>query len=436
MGEKVKSQKIGFWAVFALVAGSQIGSGVFMQPASLAPFGLYALAGWLISGTGAIALALVFGWLCGKFPRTGGPYVYVEEAFGPVAGFFAGWTYWVISWVSTPVLYVASVGYLSPLLGNPPVETLVCLELLLLFSLTALNLRGVSAAGRAEFVLSLLKIVPLIIMPLIAFTHFDLGNFVVDSGKVGNFSLSHLLSSVALLTLWGFIGVETATTAAGSVENASKTIPKAIFTGTLCVAILYFFNSLGVMGLVPGAQLAASRAPYADAAQMIFGGNWHLLISLVAAIVCIGTANAWTLSSGQAALGLAEAGLLPKLFLQKNKHGAPKWGILSSCIGIVPVLILTSSQSLSAQINTIIDFSVTAFLFVYLACIAAFFKISYREKALMKSLIYVIAGVVGAGFCLWILFETSWHVIAIASLFSLSGIPVFLSLRDRGKAHI
>lgn len=436
MGENVKTQKIGFWAVFALVAGSQIGSGVFMQPASLAPYGLYAMAGWLISGTGAVALALVFGWLCGKFPRTGGPYVYVEEAFGPVAGFFAGWTYWVISWVSTPVLYAASVGYLSPLLGNPSSEVLLILELALLFSLTWLNLRGVSAAGRAEFVLSLLKIIPLVLMPVLALMHFDKANFVVDINKLGHFDLSHVLSSVALLTLWGFIGLETATTAAGSVENPRKIIPRAIVIGTLCVAILYFFNSLSVMGLVPGAQLAESRAPYADAAQLMFGGNWHLLISLIAAIVCIGTANAWTLSSGQAALGLAEAGLLPNIFKQKNKYGAPRWGILSSCIGIIPILMLTANKNLSAQINTIIDFSVTAFLFVYLACVAAFFRISYKEKGLMKSLGYLVAAVIGGLFCLWILFETSWHIIAIASLFTLSGIPVFFSLRHRRKAHI
>lgn len=433
---KVKSQKIGFWAVFALVAGSQIGSGVFMQPASLAPYGLYALLGWLISGSGAIALALVFGWLCARFPRTGGPYVYVEEAFGPVAGFFVGWTYWVISWVSTPVLYAASAGYISPLLGNPPVEVLLGIELALLFSLTWLNLRGVSAAGRAEFVLSLLKIIPLIIMPVVALMHFDVANFSTATSQTGPYGLSHLLSAVALLTLWGFIGVETATTAAGSVENPRKTIPKAIFIGTLCVAVLYFFNSLGVMGLVPGEQLAQSRAPYADAAQIIFGGNWHLLISLVAAIVCIGTANAWTLSSGQAALGLAEAGLLPKLFKQRNMFGAPRWGILSSCIGIVPILMLTANEKLSVQINTIIDFSVTAFLFVYLACVAAFFRISYKEKSLAKSLGYLVAGAVGGLFCVWILFETSWHIIAVASLFTLSGIPVFFYVRSQMRAAI
>lgn len=415
------SQKIGFWAVFALVTGSQIGSGVFMQPASLAPFGMYSLVGWLISGTGAIALALVFSWLCAKFPRTGGPSVYVQEAFGPVAGFFTGWTYWVISWVSTTVLFVASVGYISPLLGNPSAITRLILELGLLFFLTWLNLRGVVAAGRAEFVLSLLKVVPLLIMPIAAFFYFDSSNFMISPEKAQG-SVSGTLSAVAMLTLWGFIGLESTTTAAGAVDNPSKTIPKAIFLGTLCVAILYFFNSLAIMGLMPGSILATSKAPYADAAQAIFGGNWYLVVSAIAAVVCIGTANAWTLSSGQGSLGLAQDGLLPASFAKVNEHGAPKVALITSCFGIAPILVLTANENLVAQINTIIDFSVTAFLFVYLFCVLAFFKHMRTSK---KSVLYIISGVISALFCMWVLSETPWETLAIASLFSLSGVPVF-----------
>lgn len=417
------SQKMGFWAVFALVAGSQIGSGVFMQPASLAPFGMYSLLGWLISGGGAIALALVFSWLCAKHPKTGGPCIYVQEAFGPVAGFFTGWTYWVISWVSTTVLFVASVGYLSPLLSHPSATSRLVLELLLLFFLTWLNLRGVVAAGRAEFVLSLLKIIPLIIMPAAALFYFDAQNFAFDQAKVTEADMSSILSSVALLTLWGFIGVETATTAAGAVINPTKTIPRAIVLGTLSVAILYFFNSLAIMGLVPGAELAHSKAPYADAAQLLFGGSWHLIVSAIAAIVCIGTANAWTLSAGQAALGLAQDGLLPSIFAKTNQHSAPKIGLLSSCIGIIPILILTANENLVAQINMIIDFSVTAFLYVYLASVIAFFNLIRKSEE--KPVLFIVAGIVSAVFCLWVLIETPWHILAVASLFGLSGLPVF-----------
>lgn len=417
------SQKIGFWAVFALVAGSQIGSGVFMQPASLAPYGKYSIWGWLISSMGAIALALVFSWLCSKHPKTGGPCVYAEVAFGKRVGFFIGWMYWVISWVSTTVLFVSSIGYLSPLLGHPSASVRLVLELSLLFFLTWLNLRGVVAAGRAEFILSLLKVIPLFAMPLIALFFFDSSNFMLDASKIEDISPSSILSSVALLTLWGFVGLETATTAAGSVENPQKTIPRAIVFGTLSVALLYIFNSLAIMGLLPGDQLAVSKAPYADAAQAMFGGNWHLMVSAIAAIVCIGTANAWTLSAGQAALGLAQDGMLPAFFARTNKMGAPIAGLMSSCFGIVPILFLTANENLVAQINMIIDFSVTAFLFVYLTCVVAFFKLIARSSE--KPILYLVAGLIAGGFCLWVLIETPWHILAIASLFGASGLPVY-----------
>lgn len=127
-----QSRTIGFWPVFALVTGSQIGSGVFMLPATLAQFGLFSLVGWIISGIGAIALSLVFAQLCTWLPRTGGPHVYVKEAFGESAAFFTGWTYWIISWVSTTVVVIASIGYLLPLIGETSTTTTVLLEIALL----------------------------------------------------------------------------------------------------------------------------------------------------------------------------------------------------------------------------------------------------------------------------------------------------------------
>lgn len=426
-----QSRTIGFWPVFALVTGSQIGSGVFMLPATLAPFGMYSMAGWIISGISAIALALVFAQLCAWFPKTGGPHVYVQQAFGPSAAFFTGWTYWIISWVSTTVVVIASVGYLLPLIGNDtPTQTLL-LELAILLAVTALNFRGVTAAGRAEFFLTLLKIIPLLVVPLCALYYFNSANFTLDT-TISELPLSQILSRVALLTFWGFIGVETATTAAESVENPSQTIPRAVVAGTACVALLYLINSLGIMGIIPGNELIHSNAPYADAAQLIFGGNWYLLISVAASIICIGTLNAWMLTSGQIALGLAQDKLLPSFFGRKNKYDAPFWGLLVSCMGIVPLLILTANKSLAAQVLTIIDFSVTAFLFVYGICCIAFFKLLIqRTKTMRERLFPLLYGCIALFFCCWVLYETSLSTLLIASLFTLSGIPLYLYYRTR-----
>jgi basic amino acid/polyamine antiporter, APA family len=422
--------KIGFWSVFALVTGSQIGSGVFMLPAALAPYGLMSLLGWIISGIGAIALALVFAGLCCRFPRTGGPHVYVMQSFGHTAGFFTGWTYWVISWVSTTAVVVASIGYLTPLIGNHGAEVNLVLQIGLLAIITGLNLKGVDAAGHAEFVLTVLKIIPLIVLPAAALYYFDVKNFVMTP-EVQALPTSKILAQVTLFTLWGFIGLELGTTPAGSVENPGKTIPRAIVFGTLTVAILYLFNSIGIMGLIPGSDLVTAKAPYVDMAQRLFGGHWYLAISIIASIICIGTLNAWVLSTGQIALGLAEDRLMPPVFAHRNTNDAPFWGIITSCFGIVPLLILTADESISKQISTIVDISVTAFLFVYLSCCLAFIRLLWtREVAPCASRIFYAA--VATGFCAWVIYETPPSTLAVALIFTLSGIPgYFLWIRKR-----
>jgi APA family basic amino acid/polyamine antiporter len=426
------SRKMGFWSVFALVTGSQIGTGVFMLPSSLAPYGMSSLYGWVLSSLGAIALALVFGALCAQFPKTGGPHVYVENAFGKQAAFFTGWTYWIISWVSTTAVIASSIGYLSPLIGNYSPTGYLTLECILLFSVTFINLKGLKTAGNAEFLLTSLKFIPLIIMPFAAIFMFDINNFRIDE-SVAELSTAQVLSQVTLFTLWGFIGLESATAPAGSVENPEKTIPRAIVLGTSCVAILYIFNSISVMGLIPGNVLMYSEAPYVDVAQIVFGGNWHLMISVVASIVCVGTLNAWVLTSGQIALGLSEDGFFPEFLCKKNKNEAPFGSLLISCAGIIPLLILTSSQSIAGQITSIIDFSVVSFLFVYLISCFSLFRLSMIKKQKLNPFLCFFAGIATI-FCVWVIYQTPLKILAIASLFTLSGIPLyFLWYRPKQK---
>lgn len=426
------SQKIGFWSVLAIVIGSQIGSGVFMLPANLAPYGAFSIFGWLISGMGSICLALVFASLCRRFPRTGGPHVYVKETFGPTPSFFTGWTYWVISWVSNTALVVASIGYLSPFIGDQPPIVYLGLEILLLFAITWLNLKGIKAAGEAEFFLTLLKVIPLFLLPLIAVWYFNPDNLTL-APHIEALPFSSKLARATALTLWAFIGLESATTPAGSVDNPSKTIPRAIVLGTLCTALLYLMSSVGIMGIIPGDLLAASKAPYVDATQYLFSGNWHFIIAIMASIVCIGTLNAWMLTSGQIALGLAEDHLMPQAFAKKNESEAPTVGLIVSCVGILPLLILTADNNMAKQITNIIDFSVVAFLFVYIICTVAHLRVLAKEPAPLYRWFYTLAAL---GFCLWIVYETPKSTIGTSTLFVLSGLPVYLFWYRKNKLKL
>ncbi|MFK8040013.1 MAG: APC family permease [Rickettsiaceae bacterium] len=416
-------KKIGFWSVFALVTGSQIGSGIFMAPSALAPYGILAISGWLVSAIGAVSLAMVFGSLCAKFPNTGGPHVYINKLFGKHLAFFTGWTYWVISWVSTTVVIVTAVGSLSPFIGDASSSVYVTLELSLLILITIVNFFGVHAAGRAEVVLTFFKFIPLLIIPVVVLFSFNsdniqMSNVIYESPIFG--SLAHTV----LLTFWGFVGLEVATTPAGSVLNPSRTIPIAVVAGTMSVAALYIFNSIAIMGAVPSNLLAQSQAPYVTVVQVVFGGNLHLLISIITSIVCIGTVNAWTLTSGQIALGLANDGLLPKIFAKTNKNQAPIIALFLSAIGSAPLIIMTSSKTLAQQIIDIIDFSAISFLFVYLICTLALIKLSFQErKCSIYRLVYLSISVT---FCSWVIYETQLKVLLISLSFVLTGLPLYL----------
>ncbi|CAD6996571.1 unnamed protein product [Ceratitis capitata] len=263
--ENIVSDKMGFLAIFALVVSSQIGSGIFMLPISLAPYGMYSPISSIISGFGAISLALVFALLCAKFPRTGGPHVYVKHAFGSTVAFFVGWTYWISSWISSTAVTIASVGYLAPLFHDNIQNIRLLLEMALVLAIMLINLRGI-------------------------------------------------LAHSTLLALWCFIGLESATASAGSVDNPAKTIPRAIVLGTICVAIIYFINNFAIMGLISGSELADSRAPYVDAVKIMFPDwLWSFMLPISIAPYGIYSLISWLISgAGAVSLALVFATLCTK----------------------------------------------------------------------------------------------------------------------------
>lgn len=424
------NNKMGFWAVFAIVFGSQIGSGIFMLPAVLAPYGMLGIYGWCFAGLGAMLLAFVFAELCSRFPQTGGPHVYVKEVFGRKTAFFIGWAYWLVSWISTSVVVVSAVAYLSPILGNLSAIESWYLETALLLVVVAINCKSVKLSGQVEFALTILKFVPFVIVPLVLIQSFD-ASCISMASHFEDMPTVNLIGMVTVLSFWGFIGVECATTPAGSVRNPQITIPKAIIAGTLAVAVIYFVNSAAIMGVIPSADLEKSAAPFVDAINVVAANNVSIILSIVASVVCIGTLNAWVLTSAQISLGLAQDSLLPRFFAKKNEEGAPYVSVLVSCIGLVPILYLTKHENFSAQISYIINFSVIVFLIVYIACTAAYIRLVMKETNKYKTII----GVMALLFCSLMISYSPIRSILESLLFLVSGIFVlpFIVIEKRQK---
>ena len=166
MSAAPKSATLGLWALTALVIGNMIGSGTFLLPSALAPYGLYSLYGWALSLVGAVALALVFARLAQLYPGSGGPQVYARAAFGDGAGFVVAWCYWVSSWCGVAAIAVAFAGNVGPLLpelASSPARSAITAAMAIALCLVC-NLSGLKAASLVQSVTAALKLLPLLLL--------------------------------------------------------------------------------------------------------------------------------------------------------------------------------------------------------------------------------------------------------------------------------
>ena len=164
-GQDTQGRPLGLWMATALVVGSMIGSGVFLLPATLAPYGAASLLGWGIALCGALLLALTFSKLAIHWPCTGGPYAYVRRSFGDLAGFGIAWSYWISIWsgmAAIAVAFAGSMGAIFPALTATPVRAAAC-ALVALWVCTLVNLVGLREAGRFQVLVTALKLVPLLL---------------------------------------------------------------------------------------------------------------------------------------------------------------------------------------------------------------------------------------------------------------------------------
>lgn len=415
------TRPLGLWTATALVVGSMIGSGVFLLPASLAPYGGVSVIGWAITLSGALTLAWVFARLAMRWPQTGGPYVYARNAFGELPGFLVAWSYWVAIWSANAAIAVAfagSLGALFPALTATPLGASAC-ALTALWLCTAINLLGLREAGRMQLLLTVLKFVPLLVFSGIAVWHIDTAYFVPINPT--DQPLPSAINASVTLALWALLGLEAATVPAGAIDDAERTIPRATVFGTLLAGIATVLAVSAVIGIVPTAQLKTSTAPMADAARLLWGGWAGTGIAVVAVISCLGALNGWVLISAQVSMAAAQDGLLPRWFSQRTAQGTPLFGILASS-SLASLLVLSNySRSLVSLFTFSILLSTAATLLPYLVGSAAWLLHGAGKTRLIAllALLYSAYALIGSGHdaLLW------------GGVLLLAGLPIYAGMR-------
>jgi APA family basic amino acid/polyamine antiporter len=430
-----KVQKLGFWMATALVVGNIIGSGVYLLPASLAPYGRNSLLGWLFTATGALVLAAVFAALSRAFPRDGGPYAFTRAAFGELAGFVVAWGYWVSVWVGNAAIATGAVSYTSafaPWIAKVPgASALVTVAVVWL--LTLVNCWGVRAAGWVQAVTTVLKLLPLLAVVLV-------GGFYVRGENLASFSQVPLtldgVTAAATLALWALLGFESATVPADKVQDPARTIPRATMLGTVVSALVGMLACCTVLLVVPAAQLAVSNAPFADAARIFWGDRSATVVAVFAAISAYGALNGWILLQGELPFAMARGGVFPRVFARESPRHTPVFALVTTST-LVTLLVLANFQGSMAQVFTfMILLATSANLVAYLVCSLALLALMRRGalgEARRGTPALAVAGVLGALYSLWAIAgagreATLWGVVLL-----LAGLPVYALMTRGGR---
>jgi len=430
------SAGLGIWICTALVVGNMIGSGVFLLPSSLAPFGGISMVGWLVSAGGAVCLALVFARLGRALPKLGGPYAYARHGFGDFGGFLVAWTYWISMWTTNAALAVAFISYATvfwPALATEPALAGGA-AIASLWLLTAVNVVGVRPAGIMQLVTTILKLLPLIAIGPLGFLYFNADHFVPFNPS-GQTTTGAIVATVTL-TLWAFLGLESGTVPAADVRDPERTIPRATIMGTLIAAAVYILGTAAIMGIIAPTALVASTAPYADAAQSIWGSWGRYLLGAGATISCFGCLNGWVLLSGQLPRAAALDGLLPAAFARLSGRGTPVFGLVISSVITSVLIFMNYTRGLVAAFTFLILLATLATLVPYIFSSMADLLITVRrgsESRLRSALAPAAVAAAAFAYSIVAVIGSGRDAVFWGFLLIIAGLPVYVAMTWRAK---
>ncbi|MFJ2745747.1 amino acid permease [Streptomyces sp. NPDC087440] len=435
-GQSRHSRRFGLFAATTLVMGNIIGGGIFLLPASVAPFGTISLLAFGVLTLGAICLALVFGKLANQHPQTGGPYVYAREAFGDFAGFLAAWSYWITAWVSNAALAVAAVGYLDVVfpLGDSKFAMMLA-ALVVQWLPAAANFAGTRYVGAVQVVATVLKFAPLLLVAvggLFSFRTENLGPFQASgSGAVGAVSAS------AAILLFSYLGVESAAVSAGEVRNPRRNVGRATIFGTLGAAFVYLLGTLSVFGNVPHDKLVDSGAPFSDAVNNMFGGTWGGTVVACAAVISIlGALNGWTLLSAQTPYAAAKDGLFPQVFATK-KRGVPTVGVIVTVIlaSLLTVYNYTAGSDGVFEILVLVTTFTATVPYLLATAAQLYFLLSGQSERVNRGRLVRdgVLAALAAGFSMWLVAGSGYAAVYQGVLFLFAGVIVYACMSARKK---
>lgn len=429
-----------------LTAVNMMGSGIIMLPTKLASVGTISVLSWIVTALGSMALAYVFA-KCGRYSRkTGGMGGYAEYAFGKGGSHMVNYTYAFSLVIANVAIAISAVGYgvtffdnffqtfgvATPDVAENSKPLYVALAAVALVWVTTIaNFGGAHITGKIGGLTIWGVIIPVLALSVIGWFWFKPSTYVA-AWNPHHYGFWQAVGISIPMTLWAFLGMESACANSDAVENPEKNVPIAVLGGTLTCAIIYILSTNVMAGIVPNVDLANSDGPFGLTFSVMFGPIIGMIVLALMVIACIGSLLGWQFTVAEVFRSSAQEKYFLAIFGKVNKSGVP---ILPMCILAVAqtlLALMTISPELKKQFEVLTNLAVVTNIVPYIICMASIVAIYAanrvnRQETITTCVVALIASI----YTYYALYSSGQQSIMYGALVTFFGWTLFASVSHR-----
>ena len=441
---KKKDEKLGLWLLVFVGLGSMIGSGIFNSPKDLIrvanPQGT--MLTWVIGGLGALMLALVFVYLSARRPELkSGIDAYARDGFGDYMGFNSAWGYWSVGWLGNISYLALFFKTLNDLLGVHALSPLQSFFIgsAILWVYYAILMAGVKEGAILNFIVTVAKLIPVVLIILLAPSLFDRDLFHVAEWQTKLAATGEATTPVQqvgnamAVVLWCFVGIEAASVLSGRARK-QKTVRTATILSTLIVLGIYMLVTLIAMSTVPAGELASSETPLALVLERtIIGAAGGVIIKLGIMVSVLGASLSWILLSVETMYAAARDGVMPRRLARVNKKGTPVNALLLTQIFTQVFLLAILSPRLNETYLAAITIATTLVLIPYFLSSLYAVKTSIHHRKEEKTPLNLVIALLGTLYSAYVIYAVGIKYLFLSILFYGVGSLLFIRAKKERK---
>ncbi len=430
-----ENKKMGVVQLTIITAVNMMGSGIIMLPAKLASVGTISILSWLVTAVGSMCLAYCFAQ-CGMFSRkAGGMGGYAEYAFGKSGNFICNYTYAFSLIIANVAIALSAVGYGTEFMNIELSAVGVGIATIVTLWVTSiLNFGGSSITGKIGSITVWGVIIPVVGISVVGWFWFSPSLYAASWNPQG-LPFFEAVSTSITLTLWAFLGLESACANSEAVENPEKNVPIAVLGGTLGAAIVYIASTNVMAGIVPVAELASSNAPFGLVFARMFTPEIGKTIMALMCIACLGSLLGWQFTTAQVLKSSADVGYFPSIFSKVTKNDAPVKGMIVMTVIETLIGFMTISPSLMEQFNSIVNLAVVTNLVPYVLSMGALpmvLESASLSKSKMGTIFFV--NIIATAYSFYALYACGLEALAYGCLVTFFGWAIYGYIA-RGMKH-